>query len=96
MRGMIIRICAWYTLITFSLVSLVGLIVLFTKMFSVAGILAFLLCLSASATGWHARKFGLSEFRIYTSSKTDSSDFNDLRNSIDNIDSYSFGDLFWF
>ena len=69
MKGIIVRICAWFTLIIFSLTSLVSLIMLFTKTFSVAAILAFLMCLLTSATGWYARKFGLSRFRIYPLSK---------------------------
>jgi hypothetical protein len=69
MKGTIVRICAWFTLILFSLTSLVALIMLFTETSSVAAILAFLMCLMMSATGWYARKFGQTGFRIYAFSK---------------------------
>lgn len=69
MKGIVVRICAWFTLIIFSLTSLVALIMFFTEPLSVATILAFLMCLFMSATGWYARKFGLSRFRIYSFSK---------------------------
>jgi hypothetical protein len=65
MKGTVVRICAWFTLIIFGLMSLVGLIMLFTEPFSLATILAFLMCLVTSLTGWHARKYGLPEFRPY-------------------------------
>jgi hypothetical protein len=69
MKGIIIRICAWFTVIIFSLTSLVAVIMLFTQPFRVAAILVFLMCLVMSATGWYARKFGLTGFRIYAFSK---------------------------
>jgi len=69
MKGKIIRACAWFTLIMFGLTSIGGIGLIFTEKFSVPVFLTPLLCLLMSATGWYARKFGLSGFRIHILSK---------------------------
>ena len=43
---------------------------MFAEKFSVSLLVAPLLCLLMSATGWYARKFGLSGFKIHVFSKT--------------------------
>jgi hypothetical protein len=65
MKGMIVRICAWFTMIIYSLTSVVGLIPILVKEFTVAGMLAVIMFLVMSVTGWHARNFGLPRFRTY-------------------------------
>jgi hypothetical protein len=70
MKGKIVRVCGWFALIMFALTSLVGLGMIFTQEFNVSIILALLICLLLSATGWYARKFGLPGFRVHVFSKT--------------------------
>jgi hypothetical protein len=69
MKEMIVRICAWFTMIIYSLTSVVGLIQIFAKEFTVSGVVAIIMFLVMSVTGWHARKFGRSGFKIYPFSK---------------------------
>lgn len=69
MKGVIVRVCAWFTLIIYGLTSIVGLGMMFTEKFNVFILLVPLLCLLISATGWNARKFGLSGFRAHIASK---------------------------
>ena len=70
MKGTIVRVCAWFTLIIFALTSVVGIVMMFTQKFNVSIPLAPLLCLFMSATGWYARKFGLSGFKTDFVSKS--------------------------
>jgi hypothetical protein len=70
MKGTIVRVCAWVTLIIFGLTSIVGLVMMFTQKFNVSILLVPFLCLLLSATGWYARKFGLSEFKTHLVSRS--------------------------
>jgi len=70
MKGAIVRVCAWFTLIIFALTSIVGIGMIFTEKFNVSVLPAPLLCLLMSATGWYARKFGRLGFRTHVFSKT--------------------------
>jgi hypothetical protein len=70
MKGKIVRVCAWFTLIVFALTSIVGIGMIFTQKFNVSVIFAPFLCLLISATGWYARKFGLSGFQTHVFPKT--------------------------
>lgn len=65
----LIRVCAWITLIIFSIMTFAALVMLFTEEFSAGTVITLILCVSASVTGWSALKFGLPGFRIYPFSK---------------------------
>jgi len=69
MKAKVVRVCAWFTIIFYSLTSIAGLILTFTGDFNLAELVAFLMCLLMSATGWYARKFRLPGFKIYRFSK---------------------------
>lgn len=56
-------------MIIFALTSIVGIVLMFTEKFNVSVLVALLMCLLMSATGWYARKFGLSGFKIHSISK---------------------------
>jgi len=70
MKGTIVRVCAWFTMIIFVLTFIAGIGLMFTENFNVPILVAPLVCLLMSATGWYARKFGLSGFKIHVFSKT--------------------------
>jgi hypothetical protein len=70
MKGIIVRVSAWFTLVIFGLTSIVGIGMIFTEKISVSVFFAPLLCLVMSATGWYAIKFGLSGFSAHIFSKT--------------------------
>jgi cytochrome b subunit of formate dehydrogenase len=63
MKDALVRICAWFTMILFFLVSLTGLAMLFAKDFEMITLIVLPLCMITSLTGWHARKFGLPAFK---------------------------------
>ena len=69
MKGTFVRICAWFTVIMFSLMTLAGAVLIFTEDSKMTAIIAILMCVVMSLTGWYARKFGLSDFRIHFLSK---------------------------
>jgi hypothetical protein len=69
MLATIIRICAWFTMIIFSLTSIAGLIMVFNEKVTIPAILTFIVCSVMSITGWYARKFGLSGFKVDKLSK---------------------------
>ena len=69
MKGRIVRIFAWFTLVFFGLTSVVGLIMFFAQNSDNYGIAASAACLLVSANGWYARKFGLPGFQISFLSK---------------------------
>ncbi|MDO6390433.1 hypothetical protein Q4E40_09875 [Pontibacter sp. BT731] len=63
MKRIIVRVCAWLTMIIFSLTSLIGFIMLFIGEASWAAIITFFVCFLITVTGWYARKYGLSGFK---------------------------------
>ncbi|GAA4310939.1 hypothetical protein [Nibribacter koreensis] len=69
MKGKIVRACAWFALIIFSLTSLAGLLMMFTEGISWAGTIAIGMCFLMAVTGGHARKYGLPEFKAQEFSK---------------------------
>ena len=64
MKEKIIRICAWFTMILFSLCSIVGLVLIFSENFDPAAFGTFFMCSGLSITGWHGRKIGLPTFTL--------------------------------
>lgn len=69
MKGIIVRVCAWFTLAIFSLMTFGAFIMLFTEPFSAGILITLILCLLASSVGWSALKFQLPGYKIYPFSK---------------------------
>ena len=69
MKEKIVRVCAWFTIIFFSLTSLVSFLMIFTEKSKIAIIGTFLILLGMSITGFYTRKFGLPSFKLYRFSK---------------------------
>ena len=69
MQGIFVRVCSWFTLIIFSLMSIVGLIMILVEKINIAAIITFIMCLLVSVTGWYARRYGLSGFKTNKLSK---------------------------
>jgi hypothetical protein len=69
MKEIIVRICSWYSLIIYSITSLISLLTLLIEKIDVGIIFVFLMCFSLSFTGWNARKYGLPNYRINRYSK---------------------------
>lgn len=64
MKGIIIRICAWYTFVLFSILSLVSLIIAFNEGISDATVVLLFMCALLSITGWNARRYGLKNYNL--------------------------------
>lgn len=65
MKVILVRVCSWFAMIIFSLISIVVLI----EDVDMAAAFVFFMCLCISATGWHARKFGSPGFKSNKFSK---------------------------
>lgn len=59
MKGILVRVCSWFSMIVYSLL----LIVVFIIEDDPSSIIVFFMCLCISVTGWFGRKFGLPEFK---------------------------------
>ena len=69
MKEIIITISAWFSIIFYTLMSLVALIVLLTEEFNYAVIATIFMFLSMSVTGFYARKIGNTNFKTIRISK---------------------------
>ena len=69
MKEIIVRISAWFTLIIFSITSLVSLTLFFSEKINIGIVISSLMCILFSLNGWNARKYGLASFKIYRFSK---------------------------
>ncbi len=69
MKGKIVRICAWFTMIFFSLTSLMSLVMIFTENSILVSLITFIIILGMAVTGLYARKYGLPDFRLYRFAK---------------------------
>lgn len=69
MKNKIVRVCAWFTMIFFSLTSVVLLIMIFTENSKQIPIITFLIIIGMAITGLNTRNYGLSGFKLNRFSK---------------------------
>ena len=64
MKGIIIRICAWYTFVLCLILSLVQFIIFLEEGMDVGIVVSFFMLILFSITGWNARRYGLKNYNL--------------------------------
>lgn len=69
MKLILVRISAWFASIFYLIMSIVSLVIMFAEKIEYGIIVTFFMFILMSATGWNARKFGSTNFKVKKYSK---------------------------
>ncbi|WP_299782773.1 hypothetical protein [uncultured Formosa sp.] len=69
MKLILVRISAWFASIFYLIMSIVSLVIMLSEKIEYGIIITFFMFILMSATGWNARKFGSTDFKVKKYSK---------------------------